>query len=184
MIYARNIPSFDGYTLLQRPGVPSRFVKKSESNLQQDPPRNLTYWDRYKTAQNFYHLRPPEEVEAFADNFVKKWQNAASQMMGLLKETSDSTHLNPNVEATTKRAFLTTLLWLFRLFRKNEDLPGPDIVPNGDGGIDIEWTFANRFISVQIHKSNPNNDRIYYKKAEGFASVELNANNLLALLNE
>ena len=178
------ITGIGDYTLIQSPNAPSRLLPRSESEMPQRKSRT-TYWDRYVNAKKNYHLRPSQEVDAFTERFIGSWPSAALQMVGLLKEVSSSTcQLSPSVEPTSKRAYLATFGWLFRLFKSNEDLPCPDIVPSGDGGIDIEWTREKIFISVQIHKSRPQNDRIYFKRdGHSFSSEELKLDNLLALLN-
>jgi hypothetical protein len=181
MIYSRNI-NVDDYVLVQNPGSPSRFVKKTETNLQQEPTRNLTYWDKYKSAQKIYHLRPLQAVEEFTEQFMKAWPEAGIQMVELLHEVKDPSRVNSAIEATSKRAFLTTFLWLFKAFIKSPGAPCPDVVPNGEGGIDVEWTIGDKLVSLQIHKSNPNNDRIFFKKDAGFSSTELTLVNLLNLL--
>ena len=185
MRYEQAIPNLEDYILVQQSGVPSRLVKRSDVNLQNKPMRRLTYLDKCRSAQNFYHLRSMNAVEDLITSFTAKWPTTAMQMTELLKELTDASHLSPKIEVTSKRSFLTTFLWVvLKVFSSYPDLPSPDIVPNGDGGIDIEWTLEDKFVSVQIHKSNPNNDRIYFKKAAGFSSLDLNIRNLLKLIRK
>lgn len=185
MIYVKDI-SKGGYTLVQTPGNPSFLVKKSENpTLQQERTRAVSYSNRYNTAPTFHHLRDFEVVRTLIDDLFDKWQDAVIQLMELRKEINDASHLNPSIEATSLRAYITTIGYLVKLFHKDRTLPCPDIVPSGDGGIDIEWTLDNKFVSVQIHKSNPKNDRIYFRlNGASFESVELNRENLSNLLRQ
>ena len=172
----------DDYILVQNPGSPSELRRKSSSNSRQETWNRCSYYERYKAAEKIYHI--DDRVQAFRDELLSSWGEAISQIRELYKELFDSSELSPMVEATSKRAFITSLFWVIKTFSEDESLPCPDILPSGDGGIDIEWTFDDRFVSVQIHKSNHVNDKIYFRRNNGFESAKLNVDNLLSLLQK
>lgn len=172
----------DDYVLIQNAGSPSELRRKNPSNLHQVAWSRCSDYQRYKAAENFYHI--DDRVQAFKNELVSSWGEAISQLQDLHKELFDDSDLSPMIEATSKRAFLTTLFWIVKTFSNDKSLPCPDIVPSGNGGIDIEWTFEDRFVSAQIHKSNLANDKIYFRLSRGFESAELNLENLLNLLQK
>lgn len=172
----------DDYVLIQNQGGPSELRRKSSSTLNQEAWNRCSPYERYKAAENIYHI--DERVQAFKHELKTSWGEAISQLQELHGELFDDSSLNPAIEATSRRAFLTALFWLVKTYSEDRSLPCPDIVPSGDGGIDIEWTFDDRFVSAQIHKSNPANDRIYFRFREGFQSTELKMGNLLSLLQK
>ncbi len=169
------------YVLVQDANSPSVLVKKNQSTAShQEQLKESTDSVKYYFDCKYYYFDSPQD--SIKRDFVESWKEALLQMGELTKEIFDASDLNPMVEATSKRAFLTALFWLVNVFSNNKNLTCPDIVPSGEGGIDIEWTFEALFVSVQIHKSNPKNDRIYYKRDGSFKSTELNKENLLDLL--
>lgn len=137
-----------------------------------EPPRS------YCTPKKKHEINPSDW--GFFQNFFGRWEDALTQ----LRDCYFNSQANPDFELASKRAFHTTINWLAKIFYHNPELESPDVVANGDGGIDIEWEKGDKLISIHIRKTQDEGDRIYFQNEDGFRSVELSGENLRQLLSE
>lgn len=104
--------------------------------------------------------------EAFGD-FLTKWEAPLSQLICFTKE-----EVNPSIEKPTGHSVFTALVYLFTIYQLQFDLC-PDLAMSGDGGIYIEFQFADKFVSIQVHSESVEKDRIYIEQGDKFGSIKL-----------
>jgi len=151
-------------------------------------PTNTGHQDIEKVAEpsRIYTCPPKKKYEinpsdwGFFQDFFDKWKDGLEQ----LRSCHITSNASPDFELGSERAFHTTISWMAKIFLHNPHLESPDVVANGDGGIDIEWEKGNKLISIHIRKTQDEGDRIYFQNGEDFQSVELNGNNLKQILSE
>lgn len=110
--------------------------------------------------------------------FLDEWETTVVQLYKFTNESKEET----NTERPSQRAFRASLVWLFEIYQLNPQISQPDIVVSGDGGIDIEWEFENRFVSLQIKKEENGTDKIYVEQEDKYGSTEVTKQNLQKLL--
>lgn len=146
-----------------------------------------TYQETKKVAEirrNYSYFPKKREINpsdwSFFNSFFEKWENGLTQ----LRNCHFSSNVNPDFELASERAFFTTISWMAKIFLYNPHLESPDVVANGDGGIDIEWEKGDKLISIHIRKTQDEGDRVYFQNGDAFSSVELSGNNLRQILSE
>ncbi len=136
-----------------------------------------------QTRRSYSSLPKKKEINpsdsGFFHSFFEKWANGLMQLMNC----HFSLNVNPDFELASERAFLTALNWMAKIFLYNPHLESPDVVANGDGGIDIEWEKGDKIISIHIRKTRDEGDRVYFQNEDAFQSVKLNGSNLKFILS-
>jgi len=110
--------------------------------------------------------------------FLDEWKTSLVQLYKFTNEPKEEM----NTERPSQRAFRTALIWLFEIYQSNPQISQPDIVVSGDGGIDIEWEFENKFISLQIKEKENGTDKIYVEQEGSYGSIEITKQNLQKIL--
>lgn len=59
-----------------------------------------------------------------------------------------------------------------------ERLPAPDVVPDGTGGIVIQWNYAGRALNAGFPPSTRRKDYIYYQSGEEYQLIKATLPNL------
>jgi len=117
------------------------------------------------------------DIDLFG-KFVDEWETSVVQLYKFTNEQKEKT----NTERPSQRAFRTALIWMFEIYRMDLQIPQPDVVVSGDGGIDIEWEFENKFISLQIKEEENGTDKIYVEREGEYGSTEVTKQNLQKIL--
>lgn len=108
------------------------------------------------------------------------WEDSFVQ----LHQSLDTTELNPELEPVSSRAFITSLKVLENAFKVAPDLPAPEMVFSGDGGIDIEWSNGAKLVSIRIRKLEQQEDRIYFQDGDNFGSINFTITGLKSVLSQ
>lgn len=110
--------------------------------------------------------------------FLNEWETSLVQLYKYTNESREAI----NAEKPSQRAFRTTLIWMFEIYQLNPQISQPDIVVSGDGGVDIEWEFEDKFVSLQIKKEEDGTDKIYTEQGGQYCSMDVTKQNLQKLL--
>ena len=165
----------DGYELVYLDGI--AYYKERTGNKGSRTSEVLNY----SQDVNWQHAYETQ-ADVLYEKMLISWGDACIQVRELFRELYQESEFAPQIKPTTKRAFTSVSGWLVQLFIADGSLSCPDVVPDGDGGVDIEWELDDQFVSVHIHNSNREQDKIYFKKNGEFHHSELTLENLLAVI--
>lgn len=118
------------------------------------------------------------ETESF-DEVAGKWSDSFIQ----LEAVQNINNYNAEVELPSDETISTVTHWINEAFAVVPDSNAPDIVPDGEGGLDIEWALPGKFISIHIDHSDTDLNRIFVKQGPEFYSKSLIPQNLKAELS-
>lgn len=105
---------------------------------------------------------------------TEKWADAFNQ----LSEAQDTSNYNMDVVMPSANTVTLISKWLNEAFTVDLDLASPDIVPDGEGGLDIEWNLTDKLVSIHIDNSDETLNRIFVKNPEGYKSIPLTEANI------
>jgi len=109
---------------------------------------------------------------------VKKWADSFNQ----LKKAQQKSNYNAEVVLPSDDTVSNITLWINEAFAIAPDLDAPDVVPDAEGGLDIEWDLENQFVSIHIDHSDKILNRIFVKTKSGYRSESLTKKNLKVVL--
>jgi hypothetical protein len=110
-------------------------------------------------------------------NVLKKWKESFSQLKAaLMLENYNAEVVLPSPQVIGK-----VIAWIQLAYSVAPHLNAPEVVPDTEGGLDIEWSLDSQFVSIHIGEDNLN--RIFVKDAAGYRSEPLNKTHLQAILN-
>lgn len=109
---------------------------------------------------------------------VKKWADSFNQ----LEKSQQKNNYNAEVILPSDNTVSNIILWINEAFAIAPDLDAPDIVPDAEGGLDIEWNLENQFVSIHIDHSDKLLNRIFVKNKSGYHSEPLTKKNLETVL--
>lgn len=112
------------------------------------------------------------------ERLVTTWQESIVELFGLLNEP-----FNSETEVTAW-ATNRTIEWLSFVISIRPDLHEPDVIPSGDGGIDIEWETDRYSLSLHIGASELQHESIYFENEGKHAGLLLNKPNLRELVEQ
>ncbi len=127
-----------------------------------------------------FDFRIFQEKTSFSSDYediVEKWADSFSQ----LSKTQQKNNYNVEVQLPGDDTVSAITLWLNEAFAIVPDLDAPDIVPDAEGGLDIEWNLENQFVSIHIDHSDKLLNRIFIKTKSGYRSEPLTKKNLKAV---
>jgi hypothetical protein len=110
---------------------------------------------------------------------LTRWKESFSQ----LKSTLIPENYNTEVGLPTLQVVNTVIGVLRTAYSVAPHLKAPDVVPDLDGNLDVEWALSDRFISVHIDRAGQHSNRIFVKDAKGYRSEPFNKDNLQLILN-
>jgi hypothetical protein len=133
-----------------------------------EPPEILPiYFQREsKWVDSFAEVIGKAINEVFGD-FLTKREESLSQLIEFTKEDT-----NPSLEKPSGHSIFSTLIYLFGIYRLRPDLT-PDLAMSGDGGIYIEFQFADKFVSIQVNSESAEKDRLYIEEGEKFGLIKI-----------
>lgn len=111
-----------------------------------------------------------ERVAQEESSNLTHWQNLLDELNSLKNDEYDEEFLAP-----TKYAYDLAQSFLddaFRLYERG--LPTPNIIPNGEGGIRLEWISDSRELRLICPSQNDKPAYIYYQEGNEY-SVETDA---------
>ncbi len=119
-----------------------------------------------------YSSSPTSFDTALNASFVADWHLALDKLVALQS--------NPDVEdaRVTDLAFLRALWWLIFTYRNVEKTDPPDVVPDGEGGVDFEWESEQEIVSIHIASTSEGLSTIYYQNANEHKAMKLTKANL------
>jgi len=127
-----------------------------------------------------FDFRIFEENTSFSSDYediVEKWADSFKQ----LNKTQQKSNYNSEIQLPVDDTVSAITSWLNEAFAIAPDLEAPDIVPDAEGGLDIEWDLENQFVSIHIDHSDKTLNRIFIKNKRGYRSEPLTKKNLKAL---
>lgn len=116
-------------------------------------------------------------------NLYRRVTNDWAESFIQLKESQKRENYNADVEMPSEDTIAAVMSWINKAFDIASDLQAPDIVPDAEGGLDIEWTLENKFISIHIDHSDKQLNRIFVKEGKNYNSKPLTEDNLKTILS-